>query len=64
MPEGNARIIKKTIMLEYKCFDGDVNHSVKLTDFELGSGEYYSDWSYKYVEFDCPLCNKHHEFEI
>jgi len=59
-----AKVIKKSITISYSCIKGEPLHTVKLTDFKIGTGKYFEDWEYDFVAFQCPLCNEYHKFEI
>lgn len=59
-----ARVVKHTISLEYKCPENGATHSVKIVDPRIGQGNYFSDWTYDYIEFNCKFCGKTHRFEI
>lgn len=59
-----ARVIKHSITIEYKCPEKESTHSVKLINPNIQTGQYFSDWTYDYVEFKCEFCDKTHRFEI
>lgn len=58
------KIIKHSMSVEYICPVKNVKHSTKIENPNIQEGWYYSDWSYKYIDFRCPLCGEKHEFEI
>lgn len=59
-----CKVIKHTISIEYLCPSNKTKHSIKIDDPTISEGHYFSDWSYTYIMFKCPHCDKFHEFEI
>lgn len=65
-----GRVIKDTITIEFSCpeekkqFGKDIKHSICLTDYIRGVGNYCDDWDYNYIEFKCPFCGFYHRMKI
>ena len=60
----SCRVIKHTISIEYTCPEKGTKHSVKIENPSIQDGEYFEDWTYKYLEIKCKECGKYHSFEI
>jgi len=58
------RIIKHTMSVEYVCPTNDIKQSIKIENPQIKEGEYFEDWTYKYIELKCKHCGKTHKFEI
>ena len=59
-----AKILYHKVKLEFKCPKTNKDIEQLITNPEMGTGNYYEDWSYKYITFKCKECCINHTFEI
>jgi len=59
-----CKTIKHTITIEYVCNTDGKKYTITIDDPYINQGQYYEDWHYTAITFDCPHCNKSHSFEL
>ena len=60
----SCKVIKHEITIIYTCPNNNQEYTLLINNPNINEGHYYEDWSYTYISFHCPHCNKEHNFEI
>ena len=59
-----CKVISHKIKIEYICPNTEKEYVLEVNNPYIGQGQYFEDWSYTFVDFECPHCKKFHMFEI
>jgi hypothetical protein len=64
MALNRVKVIKHEMVVEFTCPATMKVINQTIMSPNIGTGEYFSDWTYQYVEIKCSECNNYHKFEI
>ena len=59
-----CKVINHSITIEYECPNKKETYTITLNDPSISDGQYFDDWHYTAISFECPHCKTNHSFEI